>query len=729
MSVLPLPPRAARRALAAPAALALSCHAWILPAAPAQAADDPTTLDTVQVTAEAGPLQAVSGSGSRLGLSVLETPASVFLIDRATLETRGVRTTQESLSGVPGLTVASPPGHGNAVTWRGFSAGQVSQLFNGIDVQYATIAARPVDAWQYERVEAIGGPSSFLHGVGAVGGAINYVTRLASLQHDQARAMAAWGSHRDGTVAFGANLRDAGARQALAVDLSAREAAGWVDAQSRSALVTAVSWRARLAPALEHTLALEYQDEEVRRPYWGTPVQRGMDGRLRLPGGLVGRNYNLGDGRYAQQVGWARSLLDGQAGAGQWRNTLYRYDALRDYRNVESYRLAADGGGVERSGALLQRHDQQVWGNRLEWLREGRIAGLPSRWSLGAEASYNRQTRYPLSLPGPIDTVPPDAVTPGRFLDVPGAQLAWRPDRSNRLHSQAVYAEALTTLRPGLDLMAALRHERVRLDVRNHRAASAASPARFQRRYAPTTGRLALDWAFAPGASVYLQASTAADPPAGVLSTASFATLRDFDLSRGRQAEVGAKFQSADGSAHATVAAYRIVRSNLAMADPSNPGQTLAVGRQSSRGVELMFGWRPLPALSVEGNLSAVDARLDAFAETGGGIVIPRDGNTPPDTPARVGNLWLEWQLDRRWSAGAELRAVSARHADAANTLRLAGYGTWGAHLRWQPGPGSELVLRGRNLGDRRYIVHGLGADMAYAGDPRSWELVLRRRF
>src|SRR5690606_39724642 len=97
---------------------------------------------------------------------------------------------------------------------------------------------------------------------------------------------------------------------------------------------------------------------------------------------------------------------------------------------------------------------------------------------------------------------------------------------SNRLHSQAVYAETLTTLRPGLDLMAALRHERVRLDVRNHRAASAASPARFQRRYTPTTGRLALDWAFAPGASVYLQASTAADPPAGVPSPASSAPRR-----------------------------------------------------------------------------------------------------------------------------------------------------------------------------------------------------------
>ena len=41
------------------------------------------------------------------------------------------------------MTVASPPGNGNAVTYRGFSGSQITQLFNGIDVQYASIAARP----------------------------------------------------------------------------------------------------------------------------------------------------------------------------------------------------------------------------------------------------------------------------------------------------------------------------------------------------------------------------------------------------------------------------------------------------------------------------------------------------------------------------------------------------------------------------------------------------------
>jgi iron complex outermembrane receptor protein len=691
-----------------------------------------TQLDTIEVKGRKADLEQSAGAGTRLALSLMETPASVTVIDRTTLDARGVRTTQEALAGIPGPTVASPPGNGNTVTYRGFSGSQITQLFNGIDVQYASIAARPVDAWQYERVEAIGGPSSFLYGAGAVGGTINYVTRLARLDRDDAAVQVSWGSFRDGTLAMGANLRVGGdeARQAIRVDASARDGESRVDGQQREAATLSASWLVQLASTLRHTLAVELQQEDSHRPYWGTPVRQPATGRLSVLPETIGRNYNVADGYYGQEVRWARSLLEWTPGERDTvRNTVYHYDALRDYRNVESYRLTADNTGVVRSGALLQRHDQQVYGNRIEWAHTGTLFGLASQWNAGLDVSYNRQTRFPLSLSAIVDTVPLDAVTPGRFLDVPGAAIVYTPDRTNRLHTQALFVENLTGLTPSLSLLTGLRRDRIALDVVNHRAVSPTNPARFGRDYTPTTGRVALNWTITPQASVYAQYSTAADPPAGILSTANFATLRDFDLTTGRQGEVGTKLQSRDGRSFATLAAYRIVRRNLAITDPANPGQTLPVGQQSSRGIEAAFGWRPREALSVEGNLAWVDATLDDFYESVGGVPVSRAGNRPTNTPSRVGNLWVDYTFAPRWSAGIDLRAVSSRYANAANTLSTAGYATWGAHvdLRWNDA--TTLTLRGRNLGDRSHAVYALGSTMVYLGDPRSWELVLRRTF
>ena len=689
---------------------------------------DPVTLDGLKVV-EKRP-DAPVGTGSRLGLSIAQTPATVISIERDVLDAHGVRTTQDALTGIPGLVVASPPGNGNTVTWRGFSGSQISQLFNGIDVKYASISARPVDAWIYDRIEAIGGPSSFLYGAGAVGGSINYITRLASLNAERTDWMVAAGSHGSGTLAGGVNrlLGGAEARNAVRLDLAYSTADGWVDRNQRRSLTSAASLLTRLSEATTHTLAVEYQKEDSDRPYWGTPAVLDSSGRLRTVSGTGHRNYNVSDGYYGQEVMWLRSLLEWQPSeAVRLANTLYHYDALRDYRNVESYTFNAVGDRVIRSGTLLQRHDQQVYGNRLDVSWDGRVGGLASRWAAGLDLSFNRQTRFPLSIGGTFDEVPLDAVTPGRFLDVPGTSLLHTPDRTNRLHTAAVTAENITWFTGALSLLTSLRHERIGLDVENHRVATPTNPARYAHDYASTTGRTGLNFAWSPQRSVYLQYSTAADPPAGVLSTANFATLRDFDLSTGRQVELGSKLAFLDGRAAVTFAGYRIVRNNLAIADPDRPGQTLPVGQQSSRGVELTMALRPTDALRFDANMAWVDPALDEYFENVAGVPVSRAGNRPTNTPTRVANVWLDQAFSPRLSVGVDARAVSSRYANAANTVATPGFVTFGAYVRWTPSASGTLTLRGRNLGDTTYVAHAIGSQMVYLGEPRSIEIEWRQ--
>ena len=72
------------------------------------------------------------------------------------------------------------------------------------------------------------------------------------------------------------------------------------------------------------------------------------------------------------------------------------------------------------------------------------------------------------------------------------------------------------------------------------------------------------------------------------MATASFAdVLYNDKLTTGRQAEVGGKFDFWDGRGSATVALYDIRRKNISTPDANNPGVSLPVGEQSSRGLEL----------------------------------------------------------------------------------------------------------------------------------------------
>jgi len=698
-------------------------------AAPAWAQDGTPALPPVEVVDSAPSpngridLDATAETGSRLGLTLRETPASVSIVERAAIEARGAQDTQEILRGVAGVTAHDAPGN-IGVSYRGFGSGSVSQLFNGINVQYS-IAARPVDSWIYERVEVIGGPSSFLFGAGAVGGSINYITKLAE-RHDFSEAQLRLGSRGLKEASAGLNRRIGESGHHLRIDANHRDADGRVDGMHTRATQLAASLLSDLGGGLSHTLAYEYQDERVDRPYWGTPLRSPIAGTLGVDPGLRFKNYNSADGLYAQRVHWLRSLASWRVSdALQLRNTFYVYDALRDYRNVESYRTNAANTAVVRANALLQRHDQRMVGNRLEGLYAGRIAGRRSDWAFGLEASVNRQTRFPNSLSGTVSTVHPYLFVTENFFDVPGMTPGFRPDRDNKVRTIALSLENRTALAPSLQLVTALRHERIDLDLTNRREVTAVNPASFHRGYRPTTGRIGLVWDVAPGTALYAQYATAADPPSGVLSTASFADVRtNSELTTGRQAEAGAKLDFWQGKGTATLAAYRIVRRNIATQDPNDSTRTVLVGAQSARGVELAVGLQPDARWSLQGNLGYVDARYDNHRQDGVSLA----GKRPANTPSVVANLWVSYAITPALQASAGVRHVGKVYADAANTLTWPGYTLLDLGLRWQISPSVSLVGRVRNATDRLYAAN-VGTTMAYLGPPRSADVALRLAF
>ncbi|MGX9566840.1 TonB-dependent receptor [Pseudomonas sp. CFBP 5748] len=666
-------------------------------------------------------------SGSRLNLSARENPASVSAADRKTMERIGARNFQDAANALPGVNASAPPGWGGYVSYRGFNGAQISQLFNGINLQYGG-AARPVGAWIYDRVELLGGPSSFLNGSGAVGGSLNVITKLANREEDTFEGRMSYGRYDTWETAVGFNKAlnsGDGPRHYARLDYSRTSSNGYIDRQENGAGNLAFSLLSDINDRLSHTLAIEYLEEKEDSPYWGTPVLQPLTGKLQIDKHNRFNNYNVEDGRYEQRTRWIRSITDYQLDDNtQLRNTFYHYDGQRDYRNLEVYRYNSDNSAIARSGGYRQRHDQEVNGDRIELTHQAQLFGLASDWALGVDYNTNQQTNYPLSK-GAFDTIDPDGFEPGHFLDIPGMDAPRTKGRSTWTDTSSAFVENRTRLTEQLALITALRYDHIDFEVVDH-----AAQARLDKRWDAITGRLGLVYDLTSNVSLYTQYSTSAEPPGGTLTSASIAQVSDFDLSTGRQFEVGSKFDFLDGRGSATAAAYRIVRKNISVPSSTVPNTTEQAGQQTSTGIELAASFKITPKLLAAGNFSWVRAEYDEFNETIAGVVFSRKGKNPVNIPDRVANLWLTYDVAPDWQLGADVRYVSSVYANTANTTWVPSYTVYGLSMTHDLDKHVQVSARLRNLTDEVYarFIHQSNTQY-YVGEPRSLEVAVQWKY
>ncbi|CAM4059776.1 Ferrichrysobactin receptor [Pseudomonas reidholzensis] len=688
-----------------------------------------TAIDAERAVPSGVQLDEPIRTGSKLGLTARQTPASVSVSDRSVIEQRGAKDTQDVINAMTGVNASANPGYGGFVAYRGFTQNQITQLYNGINLGYSS-ATRPVDAWTVDRVELIGGPSSLLHGAGAVGGSINTISKLASRDPQLLDGRLRYGSYDDSEVAFGINQalasNPADARHFARLDFSRGHSNGYIDRNQRDTSSLAFSLLSDLSDNLTHTFAVEYQEDKEISPYWGSPILPGRR-TMKIDNSRRFENYNVADGRYEQRVRWLRSILDYQiSDSTSVQNTLYHYDAERDYRNVERYTYNS-AGNVQRASPYLQRHEQQVLGDRVELRHDNRLFDLASQWALGLDYSRMRQNVYPTSGNW-SDQVDPEHFDPGSFDAISGVNAGLTKQRHHELSNRAVFVENRLQLTERLALLSGLRYDYLEMQVTNYGAVSPTSPAYFERRWEPLSGRLGLTYELTPSASLYLQYSTAADLPAGSLAGATYSNVGLFDLSKGEQWEAGSKFDFLEGRGAATVAVYQIVRKDFAVRDSNDPNLTVQAGQQTSRGVELSGRLQVTSKLLAEANYAYVDAQYDVFNEAVNGVSVSRKGNAPVNVPASVGNLWLTYSFDSAWAAGVDGRYVGSVYADNANTLKAPAYTLFGAFVRYRVDEHTAVTARVRNLTDEVYAKQAYGVQY-YMGAPRTFDVAVDLRF
>ncbi|VVO24733.1 Ferrichrome outer membrane transporter/phage receptor [Pseudomonas fluorescens] len=166
------------------------------------------------------------------------------------------------------------------------------------------------------------------------------------------------------------------------------------------------------------------------------------------------------------------------------------------------------------------------------------------------------------------------------------------------------------------------------------------------------------------------------------------------------------------------------------MTDPLDPTQSIPVGQQTSKGIELAGSFRITPKLLAEGNFAWVDAEYDEFNEkNAAGVVVSRKGNTPTNVPQRVGNLWLTYDFAPAWQGGVDARYVASVYADNANTQTLPSYTLYGTFLSFKVDRNTTVTGRVRNLTNEVYAEFAHVSPAYYLGTPRTFELAVQTRF
>lgn len=678
------------------------------------------TLSTVEVQGErVSPgsslgLDITQEVGSRLGLTTRETPASVSVMSAEDIAERNLTRAQDAAVRMPGITESPAPGNGGtSLVARGFVGhNSVAQLVDGTRLAVAAgTVTYPFSTWPLASVEVLRGPASVLYGDGAIGAAVNYVTRKPTWDRPHREAFLAAGSYGlfQGGVGLRGPLNDAAA---YSIYLDTERGDGYRALEDARRHNYALALSARPTSDLTATFSLDGGVNDDSR-YFGTPLRaHQFDSSIRRI------NYNVADARVRYDDRLWRAKVEYQASPNvRLRNETYHATSDRHWRNAESYGFDRTGSSVLREDYLEIRHDLQQTGNRLDIRVDGPVVGLPHRFVAGVDWYRTTLVHINNSPYRGASSVAPYAFDRGVF-DSPDPTT---PGRQAKLRVSALYAENALDVAPRWKLVGGLRHERMRLDDNNLRTA-----LRQDKSYDATTGRVGLVWAASKTLSLYGQYATGTDPVSGALSLPGGGTA--FDQTRGRQIEVGFKGLLPAIRGEWIAAAYRIDKRNLLSRDPNDPGITQQVGRQSSAGLELAFSAEPVSGWTVDANVAWLRARYEDFNEVDAGAIVSRDGNVPIGVPERTANLWTTYRFAPQWRLGAGLRYVGARFTNAANSGKLPSYTVVDASLTYEYSAALRLMLTARNLTDRSYPVSGSDSTWLL-GPPRSVQLTARATF
>lgn len=701
--------------------IALSIHASAFaadaadadpPTPPAAAEEKPAALDTITVIGERddGFVPERTSGASKTDTPLIEVPASISVVTREMLDTRGVNTVSEALRYTAGV---NPVAYGadsrfDWIVLRGFDAYSPGFYQDGLlgrnNNSWAVWRTEP---YGVERIEILRGAASVLHGQNGPGGLINVVTKQPTVEtlrevkvqggnHDRLEAAADFGGALDGSGQWLSRLTGfmrTGGTQVDEID------------DDRVYVAPALTWRP--SPETRVTFLSHFQEEKTATTLGFLPAEGTV---LPNPNGRIPADRFIGEPDYDKfdktqwSLGWQ---AEHQLNPTWTLRQNARYGGIEvDYRQLL-------GSGFDPDDASRRRLLRSSFGSREDATNLALDNQMQASFATGAVAhrvlmgldvqrqTFDQRTFFGFAAAAPLDVYDPQYGQPVADVDP-------YLDSDFTLGQTGLYVQ--DQLKFATHWVAVLGG---RMDWTRNREESRLTGDTTQQRDQQFSGRAGLLYLADNGLAPYFSYSESFSPALGRDAD----TGKEFEPETGEQFELGIKYQPRGGESFVALAAFDLRRKNFLSSDP------MFVQRQTgeirSRGLELEaiaeFG------RSLDMTLAWTwQAELEATA----GEDPAEFGERQPRTAEHSGSVWMDYKqatgLLAGWGIGAGLRYVGETGSDVGDAPRLdiPDYTLLDAALHYERA-GWRMALNASNVEDKEY-VSTCGFGTCYYGSTRS---------
>jgi catecholate siderophore receptor len=638
--------------------------------------------------AESGaPYKAKKSADARHTRPLAETPQTIAVVTKAAIDDSGLTDLKQILGAQPGITLGTGE-NGNAFGDRYIIRGQEARSDVFVDgLRDPGMSTR--ESFAIEQIEISKGPNSSFAGRGTAGGAINAITKQATLDHDFTRVSAAGGTDRHHRVSTDIN-KGFGENYAVRVNLLD----SMEDVPDR-----APSRRERQGIAVSGLYEAD-RDLSVTLDYYGLRTKDKMPdlgGYLvgTVPNRLPATNVPL----YAQAGDFLTTDTDTTTARINWRIAPdLRLTSLTRYGNTaNAYVTTGASFGTRYNGATgaaystsyldsghtgWQKVDYFAHQSNLRWDKQ--LAGFKHEFIFGVEytdhqvvsgtfalnnSGYNCRSTAGAGANNAYCFISP-AGTPVTDLSHLATRNVQRLDWNQDWKVKTVALSAMDTvdLTDRFTLFGGVRADHFNLDLTRRTVSATAAPVvSGDYRYNDTlfNGHVGLSYKVAKDAIVYASAASAQDinggeADAGTASGYGGAVLYDGQIAGAKpetsiNLELGTKWDLFDHKLLATAALFQTTKKDVMEGANYDTIGTFNTGKNRVQGVE--FGLVGDLTDKLSGQVGAAIMRSKVL----GSATASNLGNPLSNFANKTYSAQLKYQLTDPFAFGGTVRHESDR--------------------------------------------------------------------